>query len=273
MKKPLSTFVLVIIGIIVIFVIILGGRMFKILEPTEAAIIFRPLKKDGLDKDKIYGPGLHVIAPWNRLLIYDMKEQIVEERMDVLDKRGLSIIIDVTVRYVPIRENIGDLYENFSGDYKERLVVPEVRSAARKIFGSYEAEEIYSTKRAEVEESIIKETTVNLQNNNVKMKTLLIRSIQLPEKIRMAIDSKEEQRQIAEAMQYRLEKEKQEAERKKIEAEGISNYNKIISASLTTNILKQRGIEATIKLAESPNSKVIVVGSGKDGLPLILGNN
>ncbi len=272
MKKSISTLAIV-LGIIFVFLLILGGRMFKILEPTEAAVIFKPLVKNGLIKDKIFGPGLHVIAPWNRLLVYDMKEQIVEERMDVLDKRGLSIIVDVTVRYVPIRANIGELYENFSGDYKERLVVPEVRSAARKIFGSYEAEEIYSTKRAEVEESIVLETSVNLQKNNVKMKTLLIRSIQLPEKIRMAIDSKEEQRQVAEAMQYKLQKETQEAQRKIIAAEGESKANKIINNSLTPALLKMRGIEATIKLSESPNSKVIVIGSGKDGLPLILGGN
>lgn len=272
MKKPISTYVVVIAIIIFIFILILGGRMFKVLQPTEAGILFRPLTK-GLDKEKIYDPGLHIIAPWNRLLIYDMKEQIVEERLDVLDKKGLSVIIDVTVRFVPIKSKIGDLYENFSGDYITRLVVPEVRSAARKIFGSYEAEEIYSTKRAEVEATIINETAENLLKNNVSMKTLLIRSIQLPEQIRMAIDNKEEQRQISEAMQYKLEKERQEAERKKIEAQGISDYNRIISASLTTNILKQRGIEATIQLAESQNSKIIVVGSGKDGLPLILGNN
>ncbi|MBN2347209.1 MAG: prohibitin family protein [Bacteroidales bacterium] len=270
MKKQLTS-ILIIAVILIILLVIFGSRMFKILEPTEAGILFKPLSK-GLDKERIYTPGLHTIAPWNSMIIYDMREQIVEEPMDVLDKRGLSINIDVTLRFVPVRENIGDLYENFSVDYTQRLVIPELRSAARKIFGSYEAEEIYSTKRAEVEAAIIKETEENLKENNVLLKTLLIRSIKLPEQIRMAIDNKEEQRQIAEAMKYRLQKEELEAERKEIEAKGIANYNRIINTSLTDKILQQRGIDATLQLSQSQNTKVVVVGSGKDGLPLILGN-
>jgi regulator of protease activity HflC (stomatin/prohibitin superfamily) len=104
------------------------------------------------------------------------------------------------------------------------------------------------------------------------MTALLIRSIQLPAQIKNAIENKLKQQQEAEAYKFRLDKERSEAERKEIEANGIATFNKIISSSLTDNILKQRGIEATIKLAESENSKVVVIGSGKEGLPLILGD-
>lgn len=272
MKKGQPIFVIA--GVIVLVLIIFGSRMFKVLEPNEAGVLFKPLKSsNALDKSRIYEPGLNVIAPWNRLIIFNMQEQVVEERMDVLDKKGLSIIIDVTVRFVPVKAHIGYLYENFRGDYIQNLVTPEMRSAARKVFGSYEAEEIYSTKRAEVETSIITETEKTLLENNVAMKTLLIRSIKLPDQIRMAIDNKEEQRQIAEAMKYKLDKEKMEAERKEIEAKGIATYNKIINSSLTEKILTQKGIDATLKLSESSNSKVVVVGGGDKGMPLILGNN
>ena len=141
------------------------------------------------------------------------------------------------------------------------------------VMGRYEAEEIYSTKRSEVENAIVEETALVLQANNVTMKTLLIRSITLPDKIRMAIDDKLKQEQEAAAYKYRLEKEESEAKRKIIAAQGEAEANRIVNSSLTPNLLKMRGIEATLKLAESPNAKVVVVGGGKEGLPLILGNN
>ncbi|MDZ7604142.1 MAG: SPFH domain-containing protein [Cyclobacteriaceae bacterium] len=141
--------------------------------------------------------------------------------------------------------------------------------------GRFTAEEIYSTRRAEVEDAISKETEATLKgkNNNIQMQALLIRSINLPDQIKNSIELKLQQEQEALAYQFRLDKERSEAERKRIEAEGISKFNNIINASLTDKILQQRGIEATLDLAKSPNSKVVVVGSGKDGLPLILGNN
>jgi regulator of protease activity HflC (stomatin/prohibitin superfamily) len=153
------------------------------------------------------------------------------------------------------------------------LVIPEVRSSVRKVAGRYTAEEIYSTKRAEVEQSIIDETKLVLSLNYIEMKALLIRSINLPAQIKGAIESKLQQEQEALAYEFRLQREESEAERRRIEAEGIAAFNRIINASLTDKIIQQRGIEATIELAKSPNSKVVVIGSGKDGLPLILGNN
>jgi regulator of protease activity HflC (stomatin/prohibitin superfamily) len=143
----------------------------------------------------------------------------------------------------------------------------------RQVTGRYTAEEIYSTKRNEVEKSIIEETGVILERNNIQMQALLIRSIGLPPEIKKAIESKLTREQEALAMKFINEREALEADRKQIEADGIANYNRTISASLTDKILVMKGIDATLKLAESPNTKVVVVGGGKDGLPLILGNN
>jgi regulator of protease activity HflC (stomatin/prohibitin superfamily) len=153
------------------------------------------------------------------------------------------------------------------------LVVPEVRSSVRQVAGRYSAEEIYSTKRQAVEGSIIEETRKTLGTNFIDMRALLIRGINLPPQIKGAIESKLTQEQEALAYEFRLTRESSEAERKRIEAQGIADYNKIISASITDNILKQKGIDATLELAKSGNAKVVVVGSGKDGLPMILGNN
>jgi regulator of protease activity HflC (stomatin/prohibitin superfamily) len=124
-----------------------------------------------------------------------------------------------------------------------------------------------------VESAIIEETGAVLMDNNIQMRALLIRSINLPDQIRDAIENKLKQEQEALAYQFRLERETSEAQRKRIEAQGIADYNRIISSSLTSNILKQKGIDATIELSKSANTKVVVVGSGDDGLPLILGNN
>jgi len=253
-------------------VLILSFSTFKILQPGEKGVIFRPYTT-GLDKTNIFGEGFQVIAPWNTMFVYDVKEQQKEETMDVLDKSGLSLKVDVSVRFYPSHDKIGYIQEQFGTNYIEKLVVPEARSSVRKIMGRFTAEEIYSTKRKEVEEAIIAETGEVLKKNNMIMAALLIRSIILPDQIKKAIESKLQQEQEALAYQFKLDKERSEAERKRIEASGAAAANDIINKSLSDKLLKMRGIEATLTLANSPNAKVIVIGSGKDGLPLILGNN
>lgn len=266
------TVALIIGAIAVILLLIFGNRTFIILKETERAILFRPFS-DGLSKDRVFEPGFHMIAPWNRVITYDVAEQQREEKLDVLDKNGLSINIDVTIRFSPVPNRIGYLHEQFRGLYVNNLVVPEVRSSVRKVTGRYTAEEIYSTKRSEVEQAIIEETGKVLNDNNILMKALLIRSINLPDQIKTAIENKLKQEQEALAYQFKLQSAKSEAEKLRIDAEGEARANKIINSSLTPELLKMRGIEATLKLGESDNTKVVVIGSSKDGLPLILGNN
>ncbi len=267
------TVVIVIVAVVAIFVLLaFSTSIFYTIEPGERAVIFKKFA-GGLDKDNVIDQGFNFKAPWNTLYVYDVKEKSVEESMDVLDKNGLSLNVDVTLRYNPIYEEIGFLHENFGKNYENSLVIPEVRSSVRQVMGRFTAEEIYSTMRGEVETSIKQETANSLGSNNIEMKTLLIRSINLPEQIKAAIENKLKQEQEALAYQFRLEKEKSEAERKRIAAEGEAQANNIVNNSLTDRLLKMRGIEATLELSKSPNSKVIVVGSGEDGLPLILGGN
>ncbi len=271
MKKKHKTYIAV--GVILfIAIIIFSNATFIVLKPTERGIIFRKFTT-GLDKENIYNPGFHVIAPWNEMYIYSVKKQQREESLDILDKNGLSLTLDVTIRFNPIPDRLGYLYEDYQMNYVNEVVIPELRASVRRVAGRYTAEEIYSTKRKAVEQKIIEETGRILKDNNVSMKALLIRSIKLPAKIKEAIEKKLEQEQEALAYEFRLKKEKQEAERKKIAAEAEARANKIINSSLTRNLLKMRGIEATIKLAESENSKVVVIGGGDEGLPLILGSD
>ena len=271
-NKLLSLIIVLLFGITILFSF--ASSIFFVVESTERAVIFRKFG-GGLDKKNIITPGFSYKMPWNDIYKFDITDNLVEETIDVLDKNGLNINVDVTMSFHPVYDSIGEIYETFQMDYLRRLVRPEFRSTVRQVMGRFTAEEIYSTKRSEVESLIQSEASLVLikPGNNIVMKSLLIRSISLPDQIKNAIESKLQQEQEALAYQFRLEKEKSEAERKRIAAEGEAKANRIINNSLTPNLLKMRGIEATSKLAESPNSKVIVVGSGKDGLPIILGNN
>lgn len=269
MKNPRIT--IIVVGILaIIFLIIFGNRMFHIIKPGERGVVFKTIS-GLLDKEHIRQTGLVVIAPWNVLNKYDVKEQQRDETMDVLAKNGLSVNVDVTVRFNPLYDRIGHLHETFGSNYVNTLVVPEVRSAVRKVMGRYTAEEIYSTKRMEVENTIIEESKQVLKDNFIDMRALLIRSINLPPEIKTAIETKLTREQEALAMTFINEREKLEADRKLIEAQGIANFNRVVNASLSSNIITLRGIEATLEIAKSPNTKVIVVGSGDKGLPLILG--
>ncbi len=264
---------LIILGIIGFIVLVsLSSSLFYTIQSTDRAIIFYPFGK-GLDVDNVIGQGTHTKAPWNDVYIYKVNETTAEETMEILASNGLSIHIDITVRYSPIPDKIGYIHQKFTQDYVNVLVIPELRSTVRQVMGRYTAEEIYSTKRAEVEQVIKTETEKVLGTNFVNATAVLIRNIELPEQIKVAIQNKLQQEQEALAYQFRLDKEESEAERKRIAAEGESRANNIINNSLSDKLLKMRGIEATLELSKSPNTKVIVIGSGKDGMPLILGNN
>jgi regulator of protease activity HflC (stomatin/prohibitin superfamily) len=146
-----------------------------------------------------------------------------------------------------------------------------VRSTVRRVLGNYKPEELYSTKREEIQDEIFAGAVRSLQGRHVDIETVLIRNIQLPEKLQAAIAEKLEEEQRAERMQFTLARERQEAERKRIEAQGIADFQTIVSKGISEELLKWKGIEATEGLANSSNAKIVVIGSGKDGLPLILG--
>ncbi|MEQ8910201.1 MAG: prohibitin family protein [Vicingaceae bacterium] len=260
------------IGVIVVILIIVVSNIFVILQPTERGVVFKKYTT-GLDVDNIKGEGLNIIAPWNDVIIFRIEEQQIEETMDVLSKDGLSISIDVSLRFRPKPEEIGYLYRAFRNSYIESLIRPELRSAVRKIIGQYTPEELYATKRQEIETRIEQSTREILDDNFIQLKALLFRSIKLPQTIKTSIETKLAAEQEAQKYDYLIQKEKKEAERRRIDAEGKAAANRILSASITDNILREKGISATEGLAKSTNSKVIVIGGGDDGLPLILNGN
>ncbi|MEM1326900.1 MAG: prohibitin family protein [Bacteroidota bacterium] len=267
--KLVTTGILLFFGLLVL--IIFSNATFLTIEAGERGVLFKRFS-GGLDKENIYQPGFHVIAPWNDMYQYDVREKQLEEAMQVLSSNGLNITVDVTIRFHPAYAEIGDLHEKFGEGYKETLVRPEVRSAVREIVGRFQPEELYSTKRDEVQGLITQNLEKVLADNYIVLKAVLIRDIELPDKVKSAIEDKLEAEQSALKYEFILNQERKEAERKIIEAEAKAEANRILNASLSNNILRDKGIEATLELAKSPNSKVVVVGGEGDGLPLILNN-
>ncbi len=219
--------------------------------------------------DKVYGEGFHTIAPWDTMTIYNVRYQANPHEMDALTQTGLRVHLYINIRYHPEYNVLGVLHQTVGPDYVNKIVVPEVESVLRKIIGQFDAEEVYTTKRAIVER-IVNEALEQVSHRFVKIDNVMITSLELPERIKQAIEAKLEQQQLAEAYRYRLDGERKEAERKRIEAAGYRDYNTILESSITEKILKWKGVQATLELSKSQNSKIIIIGAGKDGLPVIL---
>ena len=262
--------ILLVVGIL-LAIIIVSAATFVTIESGQKGVLYKKLG-GGLEKDRVYGQGLHIIAPWNTMFIYDVREQLKEETMSVLSSDGLNIKLDVSVRFRPTPEKIGYLHDEIGPNYKEIIVRDLARSTVRRIIGRYRPEEIYKLKREEIESEVQVDLEKSLLPKNIILESALLRDIDLPPQIEQAIQDKLTAEQEAEKIDFRIQREKKEAERLIIEARAKAEANRILSASLTEKLLQEKGIEATKTLAQSNNSKVVVIGSGKDGLPIILGN-
>ena len=239
----------------------------------EAGVLYK-IFDGGVVTDKPpMGEGFHLVFPWNKVFIYEVRQQEVFEKMDVLSSNGLDIKLEASAWFQPKYDDLGKLHQEKSEAYKQRILLPAIRSAARSVVGRYTPEQLYSTKRDAIQEEIYVETRKIVDDQYIQLNEVLVRDVTLPPTIREAIERKLQQEQQSLEYEFRLVTAAKEAEKQRIEAKGKADANRILAASLTPNILKDKGIEATLKLAESTNAKVVVVCSGKDGLPLILGNN
>jgi len=261
-----------IIVAVIIFVVIFWSRMTITIDAGHAGVLFKTFM-GGIDTEQTYGEGFHFLAPWNRMIVYETRQQEIGEDMNVLSSNGLEIKVDVSAWYQPSYARLGLLHANIGKDYLRRVVIPALRAAARSVIGRYTPEQIYSSKRDVIQDEIFDETKNLLDQKYVDLNQVLIRSIVLPPTIKSAIETKLKQEQEALEYEFKLEKARREADRQRIDAEGKANANRILSASLTEKILQEKGITATLRLAESPNTKVIVIGNSKDGMPLILGDS
>lgn len=268
LKKLVPTAIIV---LAVILLIVFWSKMTVTINAGHGGVLFKTFG-GGLDTETTYGEGFHFMAPWNKMFLYEVRQQETAEEMNVLSSNGLEIRVDVSAWYQPKFSELGLLHGKIGTDYLRRIIIPSMRSSARSVIGRYTPEQIYSTKRDAIQDEIFVETKALLDMQHVQINQILIRSIILPPTIKNAIESKLKQEQESLEYEFKIEKAQKEALRQEIEAQGKANANKVLSASITDKILRDKGIEATLKLAESPNTKIVIIGSGKDGLPIILGN-
>ncbi|MBG7612826.1 prohibitin family protein [Polaribacter sp. BAL334] len=257
--------------ILAVVLIIVFSKSTVTIGPGEGGVIFEQFT-GGINTEKTYGEGFQIVAPWNRMIVRKVRQQSVSDEMNVLSINGLEVKVNGTIWYEPQFQNLGLLIKTKGEDYERELLDPAINAAARSVVGRYTPEQLYSSKRDVIEQEILDEVQIILKDQYLNVKRVLVKDVKLPTTIKNAIETKLKQEQESLEYEFRIAKAKKEAERQQIDAEGKAKANLILSASLTDKILQEKGIEATLKLAGSENSKVIVIGSGKDGLPIILGN-
>ena len=258
--------------LIVIALIILLAKSAVTIGSGEAGVLYKTFDNGVVTDKPPLGEGFHVIAPWNKVIVYEVRQQELFEKMKVLSSNGLEIQIDASAWYQPVYADLGNLHQTLGENYLQRVIQPAIRSAARSVVGRYTPEQLYSSKRDAIQDEIFLETKKILEKQYVQLNEVLVRDVTLPGTIKDAIERKLKQEQESLEYEFRLVTAAKEAEKVIIEAQGKADANRILSASLTDKILQDKGIEATIKLSESSNSKVIVIGSGDSGMPIILGN-
>jgi prohibitin 1 len=261
-----------IIVIAIIFIVLLAKSAVTI-GSGEAGVLYKTFDNGVVTDKPPLGEGFHIIAPWNKVIVYEVRQQELFEKMKVLSSNGLEIQIDASAWYEPVYQDLGNLHQSLGEDYLQRVIQPAIRSAARSVVGRYTPEQLYSSKRDAIQDEIYEETKKILEKQFVQLNEVLVRDVTLPNTIKDAIERKLKQEQESLEYEFRLVTAAKEAEKVIIEAEGKAESNRILSASLTDKILQDKGIDATLKLAESPNTKVIVIGGGESGMPLILGDN
>ncbi len=267
---PKGILPIVFIGIILLIFI---SKSTVTLDAGEAGVLWKRFGGGVVTDQPPLGEGFHLVAPWNKVIVYETRQQELTEKMKVLSSNGLDIQLEATAWYQPVTAELGFLHQTKGTNYLDRVLKPAMRSATRSVVGRYTPEQIYSSKRDAIQEEIFDETKKIVEDQYIQLNDVLVRDVTLPVAIKDAIERKLSQEQTSLEYKFKLEIAQKEADKQRIEAQGKADANRILSASLNDWILKDKGIEATLKLAESPNSKVIVVGGGEDGLPLILGNN
>ncbi|MBO74189.1 MAG: peptidase [Flavobacteriales bacterium] len=254
-------------------ILILWGSLTVTISSGHAGLLFHTFGT-GIDpQEKPMKSGFHFKAPWNKVYEYEIRQKERMEKLEVLSSNLLKIEMDMTVFYQPDLSQLGLLEIERGKNYEVKVVVPAMRSVAREVIAKYLPEEFNTTRRDEIQSEIDERMREKLSENYLQLNDVLIRNIRLPRKLEEAIERKLQQEQESLEYEFRLDKASKEAERMRIEAEGIRDYQEIVSRGISQELLKWKGIEATSALASSQNTKVVVIGSAKDGLPLILGDN
>lgn len=222
-----------------------------------------------------WGPGLHAWAPWIGVHRVNCRTRQIEERTSTPTSEGLVVGLDVSIVFHPEPTAAKDIYARYGGldGLVGNVLVPEFRSVVRDVTAGFNAVDLYSGRREEVSRKMIADMRARMKDRGVNIEAILLRNIELPAQVAKAVEAKLAADQQAQQMEFVLRKESKEAERKRIEAQGIADFQRIVSAGISPALLKWKGIEATEKIATSENTKVVIVGTGKESLPVILGSD
>lgn len=225
----------------------------------------------GVVSDQTLRAGISPVNPMATVVKYSIQTQEHKEAMQVLSREGLTIGLEVSALYRLNPDSAARVYKTVAGgDYETIILIPQFRSICRAVTASFQASALYSTERERLGSSIQEELARTVAPRGVTIENTPIRNVALPSQLTEAIEQKQRADQESQRMEFILTKEKQEADRKRIEAKGIADFQAIVAAGISEQLLRWKGIEATEKIAQSPNTKVIIVGAGRDGLPVIL---
>ena len=238
------------------------------IKPGELGVLYARFR-GGTQLQHTYEEGIHFIQPWNIMYIYDVRVQEETQNIDVLTVDGLTINVQISLRFQIIRDRLPNLHQEIGPNYRDKVVIPIMNSAVRQTIGSYRPDDLYSTARQELQDQMLVDAVEEMGRIPVLIQGFVVKSITLPEVLREAIERKLIAEQDYLRYKYILLEAQQEARRKTIEGEGIKAYQTLVNENMTQNFLRYEGIQATKELAGSSNAKVVVIG-GKDGLPVIL---
>ncbi len=224
----------------------------------------------GTVSDKTLKAGINLVNPLARIVRMSVKTQEMKEVMDVPSKEGLTVQLEVSVLYHLNPEMAPNVYKTVGTNYESVLLEPQFRSVTRGVTASFEAKALYTSEREHLSRLITTEIVTATAPRGIVVENAPLRKVTLPSGLSASIEQKLQAEQESQRMQFILAKEKQEADRKRIEAQGISDFQKIVQQGISEPLLRWKGIEATERIAQSSNTKVIIVGAGKDGLPIIL---
>lgn len=227
----------------------------------------------GMVSDNTLKPGVNFVNPLAKVQKFSIKTQEIKENMNVPSEEGLSVDLEISLLYKLNPDIANEIYKTVGANYAEVILIPQFRSVVRGVTAKYEAKALYTVGREKLANEIMEELGNLVSPRGIDIEAAPMRSIALPDRLTQSIEEKLQAEQESQRMAFILEKEEQEAERKRIEAKGIADFQTIVSEGINEQLLRWKGIEATEKLSNSNNTKVVVIGAGKDGLPIILGGN
>jgi prohibitin 1 len=214
--------------------------------------------------------GIHLINPLKAVEKLSVQTQSLKESANVPSNEGLILALDTSLLFRLDKDKAAYVFQTVGNNYVEKIVEPTLRAAIRAATSAHSANALYTNARELVQQQIQEELTAQLAPRGVIVENVLLRDVQLPAMLKGSIEAKQQAEQDALRMSFILQKEKQEAERKRIEAQGISDFQRIVATGISAQLLEWKGIEATEKLATSTNAKVVIIGNPKNGLPLVL---